>query len=144
MSASHSARRHTTNERQPSDRQQGHEPNCKSRSRVLPGQKAQHHASEQGNEQSFGERIQKPPNRYLSNGLQLRPDHFAPLRSSISRRWSSSSVSMPWSSRMFKINCSWESLKKRPTKWRISERVASLRPTRGAYTWARPSLECLT
>src|SRR6202007_2678877 len=99
---------------------------------------------EQGDEQSFRQRIQHAANRDLRNGLQLWPDHFAALRSSISFRRAISSASMPFSSRMFNTSCSWEFSKKRPTRWLISERVASSRLTRGAYTWARPSFTCLT
>src|SRR5262244_443233 len=61
-----------------------------------------------------------------------------------SRKRLSPSASMLWSSSRSSISSSCESLKKRLSRLRTSDRVASLRPTRGSYTWARPSFKCLT
>src|ERR1035438_1433583 len=90
------------NQRQSGHSQQRHKPNRKPRPRILSWQQAQHPSGKQDDEQSFRKRIQSTADRYLGDALQRRPHHFAPLRSSISRRRSSSSASMPRSSRMFK------------------------------------------
>src|SRR5260370_26704230 len=101
--------------------------------------------------------MEKSLDGHLSQCQHRKPGHFAShhflllrfllsrslsFRTSIRRRRPSSSGPMPWSSRRFKTSCSWEFVKKRLTRCRISDRVASFFPTSGVYTYARPSFRC--
>src|SRR5260370_32817571 len=147
----------TAQQRKRSNGQQCQEPDGKSGSRILPSQNTQHRPGKECDQESFGKRVENSLDRHLRHCLHRKPAHFASLRSlwlrslssrslsfrtSIRRRRPSSSGPMPWSSRRFKTSCSWEFVKKRLTRCRISDRVASFFPTSGVYPYARPSCRC--
>src|SRR5258705_9236451 len=129
----------TRNKGKGGDGEQGNEPYTKPCCRALTSNDPKHQPGECRDQQTFRYRVDD------TFGAELSQDFYAThflslrlLRSSICLSRLSSSGSMPRSSRILRASCSCEFSKKRLTKWRISDRVASCRSIRGTYTCARP------
>src|ERR1700675_291674 len=119
------------NKRKDNNCEKRRKPNRKTRARILLSDEAEQKPNKARENNPFQGGVQKSANKDLCHRLQMGNGHFTSLRSSILRRRLSSSASMASSCRMFSTNASWELRKKRPTKCRISERLASSRPITG-------------
>src|ERR1700731_1115718 len=125
------AKNTTRNKWQHNNCEKRRKPNRKTRARILLSDDAEQNPHQARKNNPFQGGVQKSAHKDLCHSLQVCNGHLTSLRSSISRRRLSSSASIASSCRMFSTNASWELRKKRPTKCRISERVASWRPMTG-------------